>query len=256
MGDSAVYVELPTDRTDENADISGNELKRDFECIADTELNSSPNKKQAKEVSNDDVRSEVSNPKINSKEENNVLAFQDISSQPNELENANQAECGEVTSTCLENSSLDETLSDGGGRDHNNSVSQNDKGVSSDETTSRVVLEIPENVSSYGIRKITLKFSKKREDYDDYQSLARTNMSYYGQEPSSAMEYGHSGDFNMYAPNRELKMSKKVVPSCYLTNVKKLLGTGILDGARVTYKYSHKSGKVNHAIILLMYTCA
>ncbi|KAK8315619.1 hypothetical protein V6Z12_D01G254800 [Gossypium hirsutum] len=37
------------------------------------------------------------------------------------------------------------------------------------------------------------------------------------------------------APNLELKMSKKVVPSNYPTNVKKLLGTGILDGARVKY---------------------
>ncbi|XP_022742159.1 uncharacterized protein LOC111293612 isoform X2 [Durio zibethinus] len=37
------------------------------------------------------------------------------------------------------------------------------------------------------------------------------------------------------APNMELKMSKKIVPSNYATNFKKLLGIGILDGARVKY---------------------
>lgn len=36
-------------------------------------------------------------------------------------------------------------------------------------------------------------------------------------------------------PNMELKMSKKVLLDGYLTNVKKLLSTGILEGARVKY---------------------
>ncbi|GMP96515.1 hypothetical protein CsSME_00045141 [Camellia sinensis var. sinensis] len=36
-------------------------------------------------------------------------------------------------------------------------------------------------------------------------------------------------------PNMELKMSKKVLPDSYPTTVKKLLSTGILEGARVKY---------------------
>ncbi|XP_054801196.1 uncharacterized protein LOC129305228 isoform X1 [Prosopis cineraria] len=252
MGDGAVCVESLADRTGEDDELSRTDLKRDCQCFTDTELDPSPNKKQAKEVSNDDVRSEVSNPNISSKE--NVLAFQDISSQPSELANTNQAECGEVTSTCLENSSSDETLSDGGG-DHN-TISQNDKGASSAEMTSCVVLEIPKHASASGIRKITFKFSKKKEDYD-YQSLASTDRNPYDDEAllssdyksgmldsSYGMEYVQAGDFNSYARNMELKMSKKVVPSCYPTNVKKLLATGILDGARVKYIYTHGAGKI------------
>ncbi|KAF7804553.1 Increased DNA methylation 1 [Senna tora] len=251
MGEGVVCVEVLADGRSDKDETSRTELKRDYQSLADAEPDSSPNKKQAKEVSNDDVRSEVSNPNISSKE--NVLTFQDISSQPTELANTSQAECGEVTSTCLENSSSDETLSDGGG-DHNN-TSQNDKGTSA-AMTSCVVLEIPKHVSSSGIRKITFKFSKKKEDYD-YQSFDTTTGYPYDEEPlvkanctsgmldsSYGMEYVQTGDFNLYARNMELKMSKKVVPSCYPTNVKKLLSTGILDGARVKYIYTFNAGEI------------
>lgn len=260
MGEEAVCVEVLADGRSENDEIPRTELKRDCECLADTEPLSSPNKKHAKEVSNDDVRSEVSNPNLSLKE--NLLSFQDISSQPTELANANQAECGEVTSTCLENSSSDETLSDGGGV-HNN-TSQVDKGTSSTAMTSCVVLEIPKHASSSGIRKITFKFSKKKEDYD-HQSLSTTNRHPYDEDPLLSadynsgmldspygMEYVQTGDSNLYARNMELKMSKKVVPSCYPTNVKKLLSTGILDGARVKYIYTNNAGQVKHTILQLL----
>ncbi|KAI4349277.1 hypothetical protein L6164_009886 [Bauhinia variegata] len=246
MGEAAICVEVLADGRREDNEVSRTELKRDCQCLADAELDQSPSKKQAKEVSNDDVRSEVSNPHTSPKE--NALTFQDISSQPAELENTNQAECGEVTSTCLENSSSDETLSDGGANQTN--TSQNEK----DTSTSCVVLEIPKHASTTGIRKITFKFSKKKEDYN-YNSPATTYQHPYGfhdddEEPygraysntgtlesSYGMDYVRNGDFNLYARNMEFKMSKKVVPNCYPTNVKRLLSTGILDGARVKYIY-------------------
>ncbi|KAI4300142.1 hypothetical protein L6164_033553 [Bauhinia variegata] len=254
MGEAAICVEVLADGRREDEEVSRTELKRDCQCLADTELDQSPNKKQAKEVSNDDVRSEVTNPNTFPKE--NALTFQDITSQPAELENINQAECGEVTSTCLENSSSDETLSDGGANQTN--TPQNEKDTSITTMTSRVVLEIPKHASTSGIRKITFKFSKKKEDYD-YQSRAaigqptyqhpygfqeddeepygRAHSNMEALESSYGMGYVRNGDFNLYARNMEFRMSKKVVPNCYPTNVKKLLSTGILDGARVKYIY-------------------
>lgn len=254
MGEEAVCVvqALAADGVKGIDEESRAELKRDFlQCVADTEPEQlSPNKKQAKEVSNDEVRSEVSNPNISATE--NALAFQDISSQPTESENAHHAECGELTSTCLENSSSYGSLSDEAGvqdnnhssndidndNNNNNDTSQNGK----DTSTSRVVLEIPKHASSTGIRKITFKFSKKKEDYC-YQPPAKDDN-----ESSCGMGYVRDGDLDLYTRNMELKMSKKVVPDCYPTNVKKLLSTGILDGAVVKYIYNPL--KVKHARVV------
>ncbi|KAK8467815.1 hypothetical protein PHAVU_007G157900 [Phaseolus vulgaris] len=128
--------------------------------------------------------------------------------------------------------------------------------------TSCVVMEIPKHASSSGIRKITFKFSKKKEDHG-YQPPAPVHRSalyadgnhigFHGVDEYLArdycsggsvesMGYVHDGDLDSYAHNMELKMSKKVVPNCYPTNVKKLLSTGILDGAVV--KYIYNPGKV------------
>ncbi|XP_061339439.1 uncharacterized protein LOC133286108 [Gastrolobium bilobum] len=249
MGEEAACMQTLEDGRRENNEESRTELKRDYHpCVADTEPDLFPNKKQAKEVSNDEVRSEVSNPNVSATE--HALTFQDISSQPTESANVNQTECGELTSTCLENSSSDETLSDEAGVQNNNSnnnnTCQNDKDTSSAAMTSRVVLEIPKHASSSGIRKITFKFSKKKEDYG-YQPRAPNNYGFHGDDE----EYLAKDDCNsgmlesscgLYARNMELKMSKKVVPNYYPTNVKKLLSTGILDGAIV--KYIYNPGKV------------
>ena len=266
MGEEAVCVQALADGRRENNEEPRTELKRDcHQCVADDATESS-NKKQAKEVSNDELRSEVSNPNTSTTE--NALAFQDISSQPAESANANHVECGELTSTCLENSSSDETLSDEAG-DHNiNNTLGNDKDTSSAAAmTSCVVLEIPKHASSSGIRKITFKFSKKKEDYDyqspaplyrpapfgfhvdDEEYMARADYNSGMLESPSGMGYARNGDMNLYTRNMELKMSKKVVPSCYPTNVKKLLSTGILDGALV--KYIYNPGKVGHTFIAL-----
>ncbi|KAB1224038.1 hypothetical protein CJ030_MR2G001326 [Morella rubra] len=249
--------------------ISGTESKREHRYILeDAESDPYPNKKQAKEVSNEDVRSEVLNPIISPKE--NVVSVQEFTSEPAELGNSNHVECGEVTSTCSGSSSSEETSSDQncGGED----TSRADNDASGDVETSRVVLEIPKHASSTGIRKITFKFSKRKDDYTNqtYASVAQpeTNGLVIGlsgggsvEEPerdfstmvdsSEGMleskyrnEYHETSNLCFGAPTEEFKILKKVVP----TNVKKLLGTGILDGARV--KYMSTTGLVElHGII-------
>ncbi|XP_019428224.1 PREDICTED: uncharacterized protein LOC109336216 isoform X3 [Lupinus angustifolius] len=247
MGEEVVCKQaLENGKNENNKEESRMELKRDYnQCIADTidnntEPDQSPNKKQVKEASNDEVCSEVTNPNT-SAAENGLTTFHDISSQPSE--SANIVECGELTSTCLENSSTsDETLStDDPKKNKNSNTSQNDnKDTSSAAAMSCVVMEIPKHASSSGVRKITFKFSKKKEDYDE-EYLAKADMDHNSELYESSCGMGHvgTGDMDFYAArNMELKMSKKVVPNYYPTNVKKLLSTGILDGAIVKYMYN------------------
>ncbi|PKI62102.1 hypothetical protein CRG98_017475, partial [Punica granatum] len=122
-------------------------------------------------------------------------------------------------------------------------------------TKSCVVLEIPQHASTTGVRKITFRFSK-RKDLDSQPAItgAGSNVPYRNSEEEQEQDFltsvgtspgaymsthgiGHPliGNFHPCAPNMELKMSKKVVPQGFPTNVKKLLSTGILDGARVKY---------------------
>ena len=275
MGEEgAVCLDVLTNGVSENENTT-NELKRDHQYLLEDEAEPLfPNKKQAKEVSNEDIRSEVSNPNTCSPKQNGSGSVQEFTSQSPGLGNGNgngsnnQVECGEVTSTCLgsnSSSSSDETSSHHGDNDtsHDADASASASGA---VETSRVVMEIPKDVRSTGIRKITFKFSKRREDYDNqsYASVVsqpETNgvaigMSYgvhferdysvsmidsgrgivestYGQEYLGPRKSG------LVSSNNEFNVSEKVVP----TNVKKLLATGILDGARV--KYVSTSGKVN-----------
>ncbi|KAE8719089.1 arginine biosynthesis bifunctional protein ArgJ [Hibiscus syriacus] len=214
MEEEAVCLELSeAEELMENV----NSAKRDRECHEpdiEFEQEISPNKKQAKEVSYEDIRSEVTNPIVSSKE--NTSSFHDISSR-------NRTGCSEDTSDCSGNSSYAETLSD--------SSQMGD--TSGAVSTSHVTLEIPKHLSSSGIRKITFKFSKRKDYYNETsysvggECMNLENVSRHGSLEWSS-RYSSS-------PNLELKMSKKVVPGNYPTNVKKLLGTGILDGARVKY---------------------
>ncbi|XVF08053.1 hypothetical protein REPUB_Repub06bG0192400 [Reevesia pubescens] len=221
MEEEAVCLGISTEEIMENVNSTKSELKRDRECLElqpGSESETSPNKKQAKEVLNEDIRSEVSNPIVSPKE--NTSSFHDISSR-------NQAGCGEVTSVCSGNSSSDETFSD-------SSQMGDTSGIESSSHVSDVTLEIPKHLSSSGIRKITLKFSRRKEDYDN-----ETSNSVGGECLNLENFYGNGSVewSSRYSctPNMELKMSKKVVPTNYPTNVKTLLGTGILDGARVKY---------------------
>lgn len=264
MGEEeAVCLALLTDVVRDNENLSRTELKRDHQYfLDDAESDPYPNKKQTKEISNEEIRSEVLNPITSPKE--NVVSAQEFTSQPSEHGNSNQVECGEVTSMCSESSSSDENLSDQERCGNDTTRAGNDAG---DAETSRIVLEIPKHASSTGIRKITFKFSKRKEDYNkhSYASVAQpeTNGSVHGkscrgyfEEPERdklpmvdsstdvlesryGREYSETSVFRLHATDMEFKLFKKVVP----TNVKKLLGTGILDGARV--KYISTTGQVN-----------
>lgn len=259
MGEGAVCVELTGVGMGKESTTSRTELKRDHQFLVDDnelelEPEPFPNKKQAKEALNEDIKSEVLNPVISPKE--NVSYCQDITSQPTELVTSNQVGPDEVAPTCSGNSSLSpmETLSHEGEPSIENNISQSDTSrdtaSGSSESTSHVILEIPKHASSSGIRKITFKFSKRKEDYDTQavtsvaepvtNGIGQGLLSYnerHGRNYSAWVDLGkemHEGRY-FYAPNMELKMSKKLVPNNYPTNVKKLLSTGILDGARVKY---------------------
>ena len=256
MGEGEVCLAVLTDGVTEDENLSRTELKRDHQYLLDdAEPDSFPNKKQAKEVSNEDVRSEVSNPNISPKETTSTV--QEFTSQAAKLGNSNQVECGEVTSTCSGSSSADETLSDGDRS--RNDTSRVDDNASGAVETSLIVREIPKHANSTGIRKITFKFSKRKEDYDNqtYASVVRPereSSAVFGSdremlESKYRNDYPESSKFCSRAPNVEFEISKKVVP----TNVKKLLGTGILDGAQV--KYISTSGQVNYFFFYMFLEC-
>ncbi|KAL5809337.1 hypothetical protein ACOSQ3_030028 [Xanthoceras sorbifolium] len=245
MGESAVCVEVQTDGVVECS--SRIELKRDREFpIDNVESDSFPNKKQAKEDPlYEDVKSEVSNPVVSPKEI--TSSFHDITSQQTHLVTINQVRSNDnddATSTSSGSLSSEETLSDDGG-EHSGSYqteTSRSNNNSGDVSMSHVVLEIPKHVSSSsGIRKITFKFSKRKEDYVTEESSAlvangeRGNYSVYDDMYMYAKGSPEGSNRNLCAPNMEIKMSKKVVPNEYPTNVKKLLLTGILNGAPVKY---------------------
>ncbi|XP_050207909.1 uncharacterized protein LOC126657282 [Mercurialis annua] len=232
---------------DDSNNLSKTELKRDHNFIIEhnnddpetTEF--SPNKKQAKEkevaASNEDIKSEVSNPEISPKKNYASSSWHDITSHPSEEEfptGSNQlgAGVGEVTSTLSGNSSLPDTLSE-----NNASLDDGNRNGSSEYvSTSHVVVEIPKHVSKTGIRKITFKFSKRKEDCNDAHTMvANKELSYNGEYENYSAWVDSSRDGYFCGSNLELKMSKKVVPKNFPSNVKKLLSTGILDGARVRY---------------------
>ncbi|KAF4385340.1 hypothetical protein G4B88_026623 [Cannabis sativa] len=255
--------------TDGNAHedhVSKLELKRHRECLLeeqDPESDQFPYKKQAKEVSNDDIRSEVTNPIIAS----NHSTFHDITSQPallpadnNDNDAALAVECGEITSTCSGNSISEETLSEepcasGGSRSGSGGETcGNENDV---VTTSRIVLEIPEHAALSGIRKITFTLNKRKDSclltpqhHQRTSGLDTVSSSYEMPECSERRGYADTSNAQLCAPNLELKMSKKVLPSSYPTNVKKLLSTGILDGARVKY-ISSSSEDYSYVMLLL-----
>ncbi|KAK6140169.1 hypothetical protein DH2020_026167 [Rehmannia glutinosa] len=227
------------------------------ETVNHSGLDSCPNNK---EPSNDDIHSEVSNPNQSPKHATSSLT---ISSQLHEVR-INDG-CGEITSPCSRYSTVDVSFRKAEDNSNNkmNSVSK-----------SCVVLEIPKHVSTTGIRKITFKFSKCKEDYDDIgQSVVKPmaddefqeelhDYQLFDSQPvtNSLQNYewnalenaemnltmdgtGSGGTQSPFSCilNRELKMSKKIIPDNYPTNVKKLLSTRILEGARV--KYISMSGR-------------
>ncbi|XP_028086519.1 uncharacterized protein LOC114287389 [Camellia sinensis] len=191
-----------------------------------------------KEASNNEIFSEVSNPNLSPRD--NACSIQTISSQLAELVSNNQVASCENSSTCSGNSRSEESLNE-------EEESKND--TYGAVSTSLFVRKIPKDFSSTGIRKITFKFSKRKEDYDNQLSatvvgsgsdgISQWNHSASDDMNTEISSYGKVVDESNKAflcqPNMELKMSKKVLPDSYPTTVKKLLSTGILEGARVKY---------------------
>ncbi|EPS71022.1 hypothetical protein M569_03737, partial [Genlisea aurea] len=213
---------------------------------------------EAKDDSYDDMQSEVSNPNRSPKNPTSSLT---ISSQIPDVQGSDHGPYGDITSACSLSTFADDNLFD---------VEQT---VCKEETASvtRVILEIPKHVRPTGIRKITFKFNKRKDDFDQdmdvpvepltddefYRDLYRNKM------PVSSTEYFTSNDMDnlewndpetvemaskkeakeFYEPqspfscvyNRELKMSKKVFPEYFPRSVRKLLSTRILEGANVKY---------------------
>lgn len=246
MAEDEACLDVSSDVVMEGKNSPKDELKRERECTADDAVPcSSPVKKQAIEASNEDTRSEVSNPTVCQKA--NAASFQDITSPPAESLSAKLVASGEVTSKCSANLSSEETLSNeeyGPNDAESNGTAEKPEPV----ITSSVVLEIPKHASTTGIRKITLKFSKRRENSDSLCTSSVVEPAFG--HATSCLAHGSSreeqeidfpgkryplSNLNIYGRNMELKMSKKVVPNSFPTNVKKLLSTGILEGARVKY---------------------
>ncbi|PIN11203.1 Histone acetyltransferase [Handroanthus impetiginosus] len=215
-------------------------------------------KSEVKEPSNDDIYSEVSNPNLSPKHVSSSLT---ISSQPLDVLGSDHGGCAEITSSCFQRSYADGSFCE----------EEQSKCKLESVSTARVVLEIPKHMRPTGIRKITFKFSKRKEDkdndlpvavkpltsdvfpddmYDDQLSVSaaqRSTTNSFDNQDCNTLE---TADMSLSmegreshvtrspsssVPNRELKMSKKIIPDNYPTNVKKLLSTGILEGARVKY---------------------
>lgn len=222
-------------------------------------------KNQVKEPTNDDMHSEVSNPNLSPKQ---VTSSMTISSQPLDVLGSERGGCGEITSACSWNSFADGSFCE---EEHNNCKLES-------VSTAYVVLEIPKHVRPTGVRKVTFKFSKRKEDYgndlcdsvkpmtdDKFHEDFYDNQLSVSAAESLAINGFHNHEWNALenakvnlsmdgrechdtrspsscVPNLELKMSKKIIPDDYPANVKKLLSTGILEGARV--KYISISGEV------------
>ncbi|CAA0375261.1 unnamed protein product [Arabidopsis thaliana] len=192
MGEGTICLEMPKE---ENGQLKRDRLDDDTD--EGNKGDHFPSKKQAKEASNDDITSEISNPVASPVESTSL--FRDVSSQP-------------VKSGLVECSGSDfgseETVSDDA-----SVVGSSQTEQSSDVLPSRFVLEIPKHLSSTGITKITFKLSKPKKEFDDLPLIK-----------------DHTWDAGV------VKMpKKKIVSLCYPSNVKKLLETGILEGARVKY---------------------
>ncbi|XP_047948863.1 uncharacterized protein LOC125194658 [Salvia hispanica] len=206
------------------------------------------NKDEVKDPTNDDLHYEVSNPNLSRKQATSSLTF---SSQPLNVLGGENGGRGEITSACSWNSFTDGKFRE---EEHNKSC---------------VVLEIRKHVRPTGIRKITFKFSKPNDECDTdlvVKPLAedKFNEDLYDNKISLSAADGLSihcfqnddwialknskvilgivdgecldpRSLSSCPPNMEVRMSKKIILNNYPSNVKKLLSTGILEGARVKY---------------------
>ncbi|GMH10141.1 hypothetical protein Nepgr_011982 [Nepenthes gracilis] len=243
MGEGDVCAEVLSNGEVENETSSRFELKRDLRfVVSNADLEDSPRKKQGKlEASNEDVCSEVSDPNVSPTENHNTSISHTSNGERVALDSNIQANFGELTSMSSGNSST-ESSSDG--------VSRNDCSDGG-ARVSDIILEIPKHLSSTGIRKITFKFSRSKEEYES--RLSTSNGLHEGESHIDSYEEG--GSTNHASHNMELKMSKKVVPDGCPTNVKKLLSTGILEGAKVKYITTSREKEIPGIIKGCGYLC-
>lgn len=197
-----------------------------------------PQKQQPKEASNDDICSEVSNPNFSPKEI--ASSFQIVSSQHIELVSDVQ---GETASTCSGNSSMEkESLSE---EEHGQNV------IVDTVHRSHFVLENPNHASITGIRKITFKFSKPKEDYNNQFTAASATQPVISGFDDSFSKLSHLNP----SAEMDLRMSNKVYVDSCPTNVKKLLSTGILEGARVKYVFTSGNRELSGIVKDSGYLC-
>lgn len=225
------------------------ELKRELGCVVnEAEFVGNKHAKVCPWKSNiDDISSEVLDPIVSTANEiDNADDIANDSEIPSSLETTTSHQIVDLAGKGNNGVNSDDTTCESSGNSCTMSscdeVSRS-RGLSG-VSTSQVTLEIPEHASTTGIRKITFKFSKSRKEYES--KLSGRVFANGVHDGDSVIDFNDelglddTSDHFMY--NMELKMSKKVVPDHYPTNVKKLLGTGILEGARV--KYISTSGEV------------
>ncbi|ESQ45117.1 hypothetical protein EUTSA_v10010118mg [Eutrema salsugineum] len=217
MGEEAVCLDMPMeeDMAEENPSTK-HELKRDRLCIEEDNVEGElySNKRQAKEASYDDIRSEISNPVASPVD--STSCFRDITSHP-----ANSNLDDRVGSCSGNDYGSDETISDEKHSEYGTSLadsSPSEQWQPSDAVSSNFVLEIPKHLSTTGITKITFKLSKPKEENLRDLPMIKEPASWEGASSTLGV-----------------KTSKKIVSSNFPSNVKKLLLTGILEGARVKY---------------------
>ncbi|KAL0336842.1 UNVERIFIED_CONTAM: Autoimmune regulator [Sesamum calycinum] len=182
-------------------------------------------KNEVKEPSNDDIHSEVSNPNLSPK---HVTSSLTISSQPVDVLGSDHGGCGEITSACSPNTFADVSFCE----------EEHSKCKPESVSKACVVLEIPSMLGplfSVPASEHLTNVDIQSHDWNALENM-EINLSMDGRE------FHDTRSPSLCVPNRELKMSKKIIPDNYPTNVKKLLSTGILEGARV--KYISISGEV------------
>ncbi|OVA18304.1 zinc finger protein [Macleaya cordata] len=273
MGEEPACLTVLTDGDMADVNSSRIEGKRSHECVVDsTEPETFPNKKSAKETSNDESNSEVLNPNIPLQE--NACSSQTASSQL--INGLPKPGCGDIASTSTGSSSTESTDNEDLSRDvFSNSLT----------STSEVILEASKPASSSGVRRIIFKFGK-RKDPDNGVSISASqpvsngvdnSLSYsrFHVEPrmntselvdsSADMLVGTSGTafygsestlLCTPGPKKmELKMSKEVSLNSYPTNVKKLLSTGIFEGVPVKYMKGEQNELLRGIISGCGYLC-
>ncbi|KAL9239246.1 hypothetical protein vseg_013586 [Gypsophila vaccaria] len=234
------------------------ELKRELRCVVnEAELLEDFRRKKLAvdglDGNNEDVFSELSGPVVCSTieiENDNASSLGTSSggSLPVDVgECSNIVHSGDITSESSGNSWVVVGCSDEEARR---------RGSSSGVSTSQVTLEIPEHASTTGIRKITFKFSKSKEERVSRLSTSG-GRSVQNKESviESKDELGLDDSSDHFSYNMELKMSKKVVPDIYPTNVKKLLSMGILEGASVKYVSTSREKEIPARISGSGYLC-